>query len=83
MGSNTYLVQMLLISSFKKKEVITRNWGRVAPSSQDKKYQVIVEDLFLMEKHTHILKLQELEDDLSHCFFLKNYNYIMLQTSCQ
>ena len=44
------------------KKAITRNWGKETPPTKDQ-WITIVEEIFLMEKLTHILKLQEAQLD--------------------
>lgn len=58
-----YLIKILLVAG---KKAITRNWGKETPPTKDQ-WITIVEEIFLMEKVTHILKLQEAQLDQKLC----------------
>lgn len=58
--SDEYLIKILLVAG---KKAITRNWGKETPPTKGQ-WITIVEEIFLMEKLTHILRLQEAQLDI-------------------
>ena len=54
-GRDKYLVKILLIAS---KKAITRKWGKVEPPCKGE-WIGIVEEIYVMEKLTHRLRLQQ------------------------
>ena len=54
-----YLTKILLVAA---KKSITRKWGKVNPPTQEQWLET-VEEIFIMEKMTHRLRLQETQMD--------------------
>ena len=71
-AGDRYLVKILLIAG---KKAITRQWGRVEPPNQEQ-WTEIIEEIYIMEKLTHRLRLQEmqLEDKWLKWTFFKTGN---------
>ena len=70
--SDRYLVKILLIAS---KKAITRKWGRLEPPTHEQ-WIGVIEEIYIMEKLTHRLRLQEtqMEDKWEKWTLFKNRN---------